>query len=31
MKIKPDENLPAGLLPQLRSHGHDVHTLSGSK
>lgn len=31
MKIKLDENLPARLLPLLRSHGHDVHTVHGEQ
>jgi predicted nuclease of predicted toxin-antitoxin system len=28
MKIKLDENLPARLLPILKNHGHDVHTVA---
>lgn len=27
MKIKLDENLPARLVPVLKNHGHDVHTV----
>lgn len=27
MKIKLDENLPARLLPILKNHAHDVHTV----
>jgi hypothetical protein len=27
MKIKPDENLPARLLPLPRLHGHDAHAV----
>ena len=28
MKIKLDENLPARLLPILKGHAHDVHTVA---
>jgi len=31
MKIKLDENLPARLLPALKDHGHDVHTVPGEQ